>query len=824
VIPRPHRNADFEFDEGHVIAERYELAGILGSGAETLVFGARDLFSGDEIAVKVFRATALQNPAALKTFKRDLSVLRDGSHPSVVQILDFGEIAGTFYVAMELIRDAPLSLAANGNGWSPAGVLELLDQITGALAWLHSRGVVHGDIRTSNIVWNAGKLKLMDFGTQRDSRQVTVRAPDSCCAYSSPEHLLGRPLTAASDLYSAAAVMYHLLVGEPPHARAGLLERAMAEAPSLRARAPEVPEELAGILERCLNPDPTLRPAGAAQIAEECQPLRGADAGPSEPQLTPVLADRIGEEPLDVTELSALLLKICRVLRDIHDAGLAHPDLSPRNIRLAGDSGDDVDIQAFPAPPPNATLRMTEPKYAAPEMLLTHTTTDERVHFRSDIYVLGFVAYELLAGSNAFRRQLFEDTDEPETDLFWMKWHADPAKRLKPLSDVNPSVAQEVSMLIQRMIEKDPAARPLSLNDVESAVMQLQRRFETTDDIEMASLPEPASAPATDVKAHGQKRNVLPRVLLLMCVLACGGAAWWLSTTDSRPSSMLADALSWAKRKAAEARVSVDELLPKPPTNSSAPGLASTIDTANGPMVLVPAGNFEMGSGAVPNETPARTVHLPAFYIDKYEVSNGRYRAFTDSTGYWQPSAPSWDPDYLAKSSHPVLNVSWRDAQAFCIAVGKRLPTEAEWEKAARGSSPGSRFWANWTVNGLANLKRTGSTAPTPVGAFSVDVSPFGAYDMAGNVHEWVNDQYGLYSGNPASLDREDTAKVVRGGSFALAPVELSPSWRASLEPSITPGSDSPVGFRCAVDPRPSLAGAEVAHDAISRPRGQSRP
>src|SRR5262249_30174083 len=154
-----------------------------------------------------------------------------------------------------------------------------------------------------------------------------------------------------------------------------------------------------------------------------------------------------------------------------------------------------------------------------------------------------------------------------------------------------------------------------------------------------------------------------------------------------------------------------------------------------------------LGSGAAPNESPAHTVYLSGFYIDQYEVTNGRYRAFTDGAGYPQPPAPSWDPDYFAKSAHPVLNVSWRDAQAFCIAAGKRLPTEAEWEKAARGASPGSRSWANWTVEGLANLKRSGPQRPAPVGTFPADVSPFGAYDMAGNLHEWVNDRYGLYSG-----------------------------------------------------------------------------
>src|SRR5262245_29298964 len=135
--------------EREVIAERYELAELLGSGAEARVFRADDLLSGDEIAVKIFHPTALQNPAALKAFKRDLAVLRDGSHPNVVRVFDFGQTAGSFYVAMELVRGAPVS---SETGWSHTPVLEVFEQVADALVWLHARGVVHGDIRADNII------------------------------------------------------------------------------------------------------------------------------------------------------------------------------------------------------------------------------------------------------------------------------------------------------------------------------------------------------------------------------------------------------------------------------------------------------------------------------------------------------------------------------------------------------------------------------------------------------------------------------------------------------------------------------------------------
>ncbi|MFO7675684.1 MAG: SUMF1/EgtB/PvdO family nonheme iron enzyme [bacterium] len=181
-------------------------------------------------------------------------------------------------------------------------------------------------------------------------------------------------------------------------------------------------------------------------------------------------------------------------------------------------------------------------------------------------------------------------------------------------------------------------------------------------------------------------------------------------------------------------------------------------------MVKIPAGTFTMGSTEFDDEKPVRQVYLDAYYIDKHEVTNRQYRRFCDATGRSYPQDPDFlgKPDYLRSCpDYPVVNVSWDDAKAYCDWAGKRLPTEAEWEKAARGtdareypwgsSAPGSsrngnfadesakRRYSDWTIitgydDGYVNT--------APVGAFPAGASPYGLLDMAGNVWEWCDDWY----------------------------------------------------------------------------------
>lgn len=235
-------------------------------------------------------------------------------------------------------------------------------------------------------------------------------------------------------------------------------------------------------------------------------------------------------------------------------------------------------------------------------------------------------------------------------------------------------------------------------------------------------------------------------------------------------------------------------------------------------MVYIPAGKFIMGSdkkdlesealrfGSKPwylNERPKREVTLDAFYIDKYEVINREYKQFLDASShkppaYWEAGVyPNEQADY------PVHSIDWHDAHSYCLSLGKRLPAEAEWEKAARGTDGRSFPWGNDYDPKKANGQGAFG-GPVKVGNYEKGRSPYGLYDMSGNVAEWVADWYKAYPGSGyEDTDYGKKFKVIRGGGWGgIGHYNLSLYRRTSYRFYAPPTNDfEDVGFRCVKSP-----------------------
>jgi formylglycine-generating enzyme required for sulfatase activity len=222
--------------------------------------------------------------------------------------------------------------------------------------------------------------------------------------------------------------------------------------------------------------------------------------------------------------------------------------------------------------------------------------------------------------------------------------------------------------------------------------------------------------------------------------------------------------------------------LPSPiPTVGPVAGETRVWEKDGSVAVYIPPGEFLMGLSLYPggNEYPQHTVYLGGFWISKYPITNAQYRKGVDAGACEKPEKRDWyrKPEY---ANCPVVYVTWRDAQNYARWAGGRLPTEAEWEKAARGTDGRTYPWGDFWDPRRCNTKDGGPGKPSPVGKYSpAGDSPYGVSDMAGNVWEWTSSLRWPYPYNPND-GREDPysqeARVARGGAWSYVP-DASRSW-----------------------------------------------
>jgi formylglycine-generating enzyme required for sulfatase activity/predicted Ser/Thr protein kinase len=469
----------------------------------------------------------------------------------------------------------------------------------------------------------------------------------------------------------------------------------------------------------------------------------------------------------DLRHKLKIAAQVARALAYVHTQKIVHRDLKPENIHI--NTAGVVKLIDFGIAKTEG-LQMTRagyvlgtPFYMAPEQV-----TGEQITEQVDIYAFGVLLFELLTGrkpvdAEAVERIFYSILNEP--------------LKMEPLHEAG--IPQSVCDLIAHCTAKNPAQRPQGFAPVSAELERLIADLDApTVILPAAAKTAPAETgevhkPAPQPSAPSRPAWLMPGVLVAIVALAVG----IYFATRPKPAT---DAKTPAKQV----------------ETAGAP--AKTIDMKGGPMVLVEAGSFLAGEKKEPDT-------LPAFYIDKYEVSNAAYAQFCAETKHALPK------DFQAnKPDDPVVNVLILDARAFAEWAGKRLPKGREWEKAARGTAGFVFPWGNELDAARANV---GSGNPLPVSALPNGASPYGAVNMSGNVWELV-DQVSPPGGRAlaeftklfkdtgrAAPTRTEPWYMIRGQSYG--PEEtLSPAglWDFSTVPER--GFTVHIGFRCVKDAR----------------------
>lgn len=668
---------------GHQI-DKYRIIKQQGLGGMAFVYHAYDVILERDVALKILRSDAFavdEHRRLMKRFEREAKAQSRFSHPHIVPVYDYGEFEGMPYLVMAYYPGGTLK----GQTGHPVDIKQAFSwiiQIADALSYAHQRGVIHRDVKPSNILFDEkGDPVLTDFGIAKLLEESEGTLTDTGFGIGTPEYMAPEQWQGesveASDQYALGVVLYELLTGNKPYiAETPVVVALKQSSDSLirpSAYVPTIPDEVERLLYKALANDPRDRFTTIQAFKEALSTLQ------------PKLSKLIQEKQIQI---------------DAGEIVTSTPDTIPT---IQGEA-QTVDL-LNPLP---ALLNM--PKL---QQQVENPVSRKR---KRKVWAIG----GLLAFLSIFLIGV---------------WQLFPGALQNALNPLQVSLTEEAVITI---IKTSPV--------VEITIQAIEPGRTSTD-------------------------NPQPTLTLTLTLSPTD-----LGVVDSR----------FREQDGME-------------------------------MVYVPAGEFIFGTDRGSYYDDGNTVqfsswdvYLDAFWIDKYEVTNYQY-ALCVEAGVCSPPYREYSNtrhDYYtneAYADYPVINLDRGMANVYCNWVGGRLPTEAEWEKAARGTDGRDFPWGNyWSMEKLGNFDDyegddedyTGDTMP--VGSFPDSASPYGAMDMLGNVWEWVADWY-----NPAIFATEPSDNptgpsygdeyLIRGGSYRTGNslhARSSYYWTDLAE----------IGFRCVMD------------------------
>jgi serine/threonine protein kinase/formylglycine-generating enzyme required for sulfatase activity len=776
----------------------YKITALLGEGGMGMVFRAEHQAIGREVALKVLHEELAGKKDVVERFFTEAKAVNRIKHENIIEITDFDTTAeGKSYFVMELLEGRSLSQTLQEEGPFDFGrAVRVGAQIADALEAAHKHEIVHRDLKPENVflITRSGMrdfVKLLDFGIakltggQAGISKTRTGMIIGTPAYMSPEQAQGEAIDGRTDMYAWGIILYEMVTGRPPFGGENvskiLLAHVGSPPPPPHQYRPDLPAPLEALILKCLSKERTDRYAnmveakaalykaaeGLADVRSATSQHAAATSGTGAPipaVLHPTPAP--GYEPLP---------------------GAARLSGAPLNVTpppLVGPAGS-VGTNSYPgtSPPPPASLSPSLPPSASP------LSSPSAVGATGTIPPTSGTPY--------------------------------PAAEAGRSGGAGVKIA--VAVLVVLVCASLGTGTVMYLNGVEPVKSMIDGLTGPGDDGGGKGKTKPTSAevkfksdpPGATVWMKASKpkelgktpfETKLPTDEFVTVTFKLTGYADKSVTFDPASEYDVPATLDRVPGTDTGAPVTSGPLAVKTGApDTSTPG-TSRPDGVGAPpapegMVYLIGGAFSRGSAASTDdyERPPFDDRVEPFFLDKTEVSNGAYAAFV-ATGAvktlpkgWKAGLPPADAESL-----PVVNVTWDEAKAYCEWKRRRLPTEAEWEFAAKGGEENRVYpWGNRYDDTLANGKTSGSKRTMAVDSLEAGAAASGALHLAGNVYEWTASSVDIYPGSDRkkAVPMPADYRVIRGGSYDSKPEGLTSTARVWLAKSTRKGE---LGFRCA--------------------------
>lgn len=756
-----------------ILQSRYRILQQLGHGGMGAVYQAMDENLSCLVAVKETFATTDEHRRA---FEREAKLLANLSHPALPRVTHhFTEGAGQFLV-MQFIPGNDLAelIALRERPFPTLKVLEWADQLLDALEELHSYRppIVHRDIKPSNLkLTPKGKVILLDFGLAKgaaghmstvDAHSYSQSIYGYTCHFAPLEQIRGVGTDTRSDLYSLAATLWNLLTAQaPPDALGRVADKEDDGADPLRPANelnPEVAAPVAAVLHQAMALNRNQRPQSAAEMRSA---LYEAARTFQPPQSSDVPAQLAVDSSLRREEEE-------RQRREEEERERRRLEAEEEARRAAEEEMRRREEERLRRELEERRKRaMEEARRLAEEEEALKRVEQEASRRRAEAEALRRVEAARTAAEEEVRRKEEEERRKREAEV--KERLAREAREAERQRIEERGRAIERQRVAERERRVDPAAT--------IPYVSLETSRSNTEDV---APPQPIPAGEKEI-TEGRKSNRTPLIVVAALVLILGiVVVIWVSRTgrNEQPSSTESQ-----------------------PSQVQQQQTNQTVNPQTTPagMAYVPGGDFLMGRDGDETgyESPAHKVTVKPFFVDLYEVTREDFKKCLDANQCPVPQGWTNGTYPSGTGRYPVTGVTWDGANAYAMWAGKRLPTEEEWEFAARGTD-GRRYpWGNDWRAGQTNADNA-SGGMVEVGK-NKGASPFGAFDMVGNAWEWTSSNLIPYPGGTLSVKVSNDLKVIRGGTYLSnrnqATTTYRRGWRASGEDDY-----GNTGFRCVKD------------------------